>query len=53
MGGVVGVAVFGALIASGDTPSFMRGMSQAMLVAAFSLVATAIVNVKTRPRDPI
>jgi DHA2 family methylenomycin A resistance protein-like MFS transporter len=53
MGGVVGVAVFGALIASGDTSSFMRGMSQAMLVAAFSLVATAIVNVKTRPRDPV
>jgi DHA2 family methylenomycin A resistance protein-like MFS transporter len=51
-GGVVGVAVFGALIAHGDTSSFMRGMSHAMLVAAVSLVASAIVNVKTRPRDP-
>jgi DHA2 family methylenomycin A resistance protein-like MFS transporter len=47
MGGVVGVAVFGALISSGDTSSFMRGMSHAMLVAAFSLVASAIINVRT------
>jgi DHA2 family methylenomycin A resistance protein-like MFS transporter len=52
MGGVVGVAVFGALIASGDVDSFLRGMSHAMLVAAFCLVASAIVNVATRPHYP-
>lgn len=40
MGGVVGVALFGSLISSEDTATFMSGMSHAMLISVCSLLAT-------------
>ena len=49
MGGVIGVAVCGALISTGDTAAFMRGMSHAMLFSLCSLLACIIVIVKMRP----
>lgn len=53
MGGVAGVAVFGAMIASSDSSSFTRGMSHAMLFAALSLIVSAVVNAKTRQRNTL
>jgi DHA2 family methylenomycin A resistance protein-like MFS transporter len=44
LGGVVGVAVFGATIALADAPAFFRGMSNAMLIAAFALLCCLGVN---------
>jgi DHA2 family methylenomycin A resistance protein-like MFS transporter len=38
LGGVVGVAVFGAAIAHADGPAFFHGMSNAMLIAAIALL---------------
>jgi DHA2 family methylenomycin A resistance protein-like MFS transporter len=49
MGGVIGVAVFGALISSGDTASFMCGMSHAMLFACFSLAASVVIILRMTP----
>jgi DHA2 family methylenomycin A resistance protein-like MFS transporter len=45
VGGVVGVAVFGMLIAHADAASFMRGMSRAMLVCVASLVLCIAANI--------
>ncbi|GLK90397.1 MFS transporter [Pseudomonas turukhanskensis] len=39
LGGVIGVAVFGTLIARADAAAFAHGMSNAMLVSAITLVA--------------
>ncbi|MHC8372816.1 MFS transporter [Pseudomonas sp. MDT1-85] len=36
LGGVVGVAIFGAMIAHTDTAAFSKGMSEAMLLAALA-----------------
>ena len=49
MGGVIGVAVCGALISAGDTAAFMRGMSHAMLFSLCSLLACLIVVLKMQP----
>jgi DHA2 family methylenomycin A resistance protein-like MFS transporter len=43
IGGVLGVALFGALIYSSDTTTFMRGMSHAMLVSCFSLLISVFI----------
>ena len=49
MGGVIGIALFGALIASADTALFMHGMSNAMLVSFVSLLASILIILKLRP----
>lgn len=49
MGGVIGVAVFGALIAASTTTAFMRGMAHAMLLACFCLAASIIVIMRMPP----
>lgn len=38
LGGVIGVAVFGTMIARADAAEFIQGMSNAMLVSAITLV---------------
>lgn len=53
VGGVVGVAVFGAFITSADVVPFTRGMSHAMLFAACIMLATAIVNLRASHRVAI
>jgi DHA2 family methylenomycin A resistance protein-like MFS transporter len=49
MGGVIGVAVFGALIAGSGTPAFMQGMAHAMLFAGASMAASLFFIVRMRP----
>jgi DHA2 family methylenomycin A resistance protein-like MFS transporter len=49
MGGVIGVAVFGGLISQGETASFMRGMSHAMLFAALSMLTSVFIILRVRP----
>lgn len=49
MGGVIGVAVFCALIAGAGTPAFMHGLGHAMLFASASMAATVFVIVRMRP----
>jgi DHA2 family methylenomycin A resistance protein-like MFS transporter len=42
LGGVIGVAVFGTLIARADAAAFAHGMSNAMLVSAITLVVCIV-----------
>jgi hypothetical protein len=49
MGGVIGVAVFGALIVGSGTPAFMPGMAHAMLFAGASMAAGLFVINRMRP----
>ncbi|MHA6574331.1 MFS transporter [Pseudomonas yamanorum] len=51
LGGVIGVAVSGAMIASADAAAFSRGMSNAMLLSALALLVCIGVNlfVSRRP----
>jgi DHA2 family methylenomycin A resistance protein-like MFS transporter len=44
LGGVIGVAVFGTLIAHSDSAGFSSGMSNAMLLSAFALFVCIGVN---------
>jgi DHA2 family methylenomycin A resistance protein-like MFS transporter len=44
LGGVIGVAVFGTLIAHSDRASFSAGMSNAMLLSALALLLCIAVN---------
>jgi DHA2 family methylenomycin A resistance protein-like MFS transporter len=44
LGGVVGVAIFGALIGHTDPAAFSNGMSKAMLLAALALLTSIAVN---------
>lgn len=43
VGGVIGVAVFGALITLTDTAAFMRGMSHAMLLSVCALLISVFI----------
>jgi DHA2 family methylenomycin A resistance protein-like MFS transporter len=52
MGGVIGVAVFGALSSSSDTASFVRGMSHAMLFACLCLAASVVIILRMTPPKP-
>lgn len=49
IGGVVGVAIFGALISSTQEVIFVRGMSDAMLLSCASLLASVLVVRGLRP----
>ena len=49
MGGVIGVAVFGALIVASTDAAFMRGMAHAMLFACCSMGASIFVIVRMLP----
>jgi DHA2 family methylenomycin A resistance protein-like MFS transporter len=53
VGGVIGVAVFGILIAHADAASFMRGMSSAMLVCVASLVLCIAANIFLARATPV
>lgn len=44
LGGVVGVAIFGALITHTDTATFSRGMAKAMLLSALVLLFCIVIN---------
>ncbi|MEB2514127.1 MFS transporter [Pseudomonas sp. YuFO20] len=44
LGGVIGVAVFGAMITSTEPAAFSRGLSTAMIVSAIVLLACIAVN---------
>ncbi|WP_297833931.1 MFS transporter [Pseudomonas sp.] len=44
LGGVIGVAVFGTMIAHSDKTSFLQGVSNAMLVSAFALLLCIGIN---------
>ncbi|TWI48237.1 DHA2 family methylenomycin A resistance protein-like MFS transporter [Pseudomonas duriflava] len=44
LGGVVGVAIFGALIGHADPAAFAKGMSEAMLLAVLALLLSISVN---------
>lgn len=46
LGGVVGVAVFGILIASDDSTAFANGMSESMWVCVAALVICILLNQK-------
>ncbi|MBC8649263.1 MFS transporter [Pseudomonas sp. MTM4] len=49
LGGVIGVAVFGTMIAKSDTAAFAQGMSNAMLVSALALaLCLGVVLLLTR-----
>jgi DHA2 family methylenomycin A resistance protein-like MFS transporter len=53
LGGVIGVAVFGAMIATSDEATFANGMSHAMLVSAGVLLASIGVNLYTARRASV
>jgi DHA2 family methylenomycin A resistance protein-like MFS transporter len=44
LGGVVGVAIFGAMVAHSDTAAFTHGMSNAMVLSALALLFCVGVN---------
>lgn len=44
LGGVVGVAIFGALITHTDTATFSRGMAKAMLLSVLVLLFCIVIN---------
>ncbi|MGY4494529.1 MFS transporter [Pseudomonas sp. TE3610] len=46
LGGVIGVAVFGILIAQNDPVAFSHGMSQSMLVCVGALVVCIVTNLR-------
>lgn len=52
LGGVVGVAVFGAMISSAAPLSFAHGMSHAMLLSALVLLGCIAVNTWAARRAP-
>jgi DHA2 family methylenomycin A resistance protein-like MFS transporter len=44
LGGVIGVAVFGTMIASSDVAAFSHGMSKSMMLSAVVLLCCVGVN---------
>jgi DHA2 family methylenomycin A resistance protein-like MFS transporter len=53
IGGVIGVGLFGAMIAHSDPRSFSTGMAYGMWISAFSLLMCIGINVLVLRRDKV